>query len=101
MSLSHRPVDRIMRKAGAERVSEAAARELAHILEDKAIEISKVCYSIHKAGEKNRTFFKNFVNNLNATVSDIIPLKIYLQQIYYFQKKEKIEVLIDLYRIIS
>lgn len=53
MALSHRPVDRIMRKAGAERVSEAAARELARILEDKAIEISKLAikYAQH-AGRK-------------------------------------------------
>ncbi|MGD2248770.1 MAG: NFYB/HAP3 family transcription factor subunit [Candidatus Methanofastidiosia archaeon] len=53
MALSHRPVDRIMRKAGAERVSEAAARELVRILEVKAIEISKLAvkYAQH-AGRK-------------------------------------------------
>ncbi|MBU7018135.1 MAG: histone family protein [Theionarchaea archaeon] len=53
MTLSHRPVDRIMRKAGAERVSEAAARELAAILEEEAIEIAKLAveYAQH-AGRK-------------------------------------------------
>jgi histone H3/H4 len=53
MTLSHRPVDRIMRKAGAERVSEAAARALAAILEEEAIEISKMAveYAQH-AGRK-------------------------------------------------
>ncbi len=53
MTLSHRPIDRIMRKAGAERVSEAAARELAAILEEEAIEISKLAveYAQH-AGRK-------------------------------------------------
>ena len=53
MTLSHRPVDRIMRKAGAERVSEAAARELAGILEEEAIEIAKLAveYAQH-AGRK-------------------------------------------------
>ncbi|KYK37965.1 MAG: histone family protein [Theionarchaea archaeon] len=53
MTLSHRPVDRIMRKAGAERVSEAAARELAAILEEEAIEISKLAVEYaHHAGRK-------------------------------------------------
>lgn len=53
MTLSHRPVDRIMRKAGAERVSEAAARELAAILEEEAIAIAKMAveYAQH-AGRK-------------------------------------------------
>ncbi len=53
MTLSHRPVDRIMRKAGAERVSEAAARELAAMLEEEAIEISKMAVEYaHHAGRK-------------------------------------------------
>lgn len=53
MALSHRPVDRIMRKAGAERVSEAAARALAAILEEEAIEISKLAVEYaHHAGRK-------------------------------------------------
>ncbi|KYK28015.1 MAG: NFYB/HAP3 family transcription factor subunit [Theionarchaea archaeon] len=53
MTLSHRPIDRIMRKAGAERVSEAAAKALAAILEEEAIEISKMAveYAQH-AGRK-------------------------------------------------
>lgn len=33
-------VDRIIRKAGAERVSESAARELAEVLEDRGMEIA-------------------------------------------------------------
>lgn len=41
MALSHRPADRILRKAGAERISEAAARKLASVMEAKATEISK------------------------------------------------------------
>ncbi len=53
MTLSHRPVDRIMRKAGAERVSEAAARELAALLEEEAIEIAKLAVEYaHHAGRK-------------------------------------------------
>lgn len=33
-------VDRIIRKAGARRVSESAARELAEVLEEQALEIA-------------------------------------------------------------
>lgn len=33
-------VDRIIRKAGARRVSESAARELAEVLEQRAVEIA-------------------------------------------------------------
>lgn len=53
MPLSSRPIDRIMRKAGAERVSEAAARAIAAVLEEKAIDISRptVEYAKH-AGRK-------------------------------------------------
>jgi len=35
------PIDRLIRKAGAERVSEEAAKALRDILEEKAIEIAK------------------------------------------------------------
>lgn len=34
-------VDRIIRKAGAERVSESAARELSEVLEDYALEMAR------------------------------------------------------------
>ena len=67
----------------------------------KAISISKVCYSIHKAGDKNRHFITKYINNLNSTVSNIIQLKINIPQIYHFHEKNKLLVDIDLYRIIK
>ncbi len=46
-------VDRIIRKAGAERVSESAARELAEVLEDYALEIASEANDLSKhAGRK-------------------------------------------------
>lgn len=39
--LSSPPVERLIRRGGAERVSKAAARELAKFLEDYAVDISK------------------------------------------------------------
>lgn len=46
-------VDRIIRRAGAERVSESAARELADILEERGIEISNFAIELARhAGQK-------------------------------------------------
>lgn len=41
MSLPTASVDRLIRKAGAHRVSEGAAKELAHHLEKAAIEVAR------------------------------------------------------------
>ncbi|MCD6558379.1 histone [Thermococci archaeon] len=41
MELPIAPIDRLIRKAGAERVSEDAAKVLAEYLEDYAIELAK------------------------------------------------------------
>ncbi|MHA1232246.1 MAG: METTL5 family protein [Candidatus Helarchaeota archaeon] len=67
----------------------------------KAISLSKVCYSIHKSGEKNREFLSKYINNLNAIISNIIPLKIIIPRMYKFHQKNKKEVDVDLYRIIK
>ncbi len=45
-------VDRIIRKAGAQRVSESAAEELAEILEEKGLEIGSEAAEL--AGHANR-----------------------------------------------
>ncbi|ASI99083.1 archaeal histone HpkB [Thermococcus celer] len=47
------PVDRLIRKAGAARVSEEAAKLLAEHLEEKGIEIAKKAVDLaHHAGRK-------------------------------------------------
>lgn len=52
MVLSSPPVERLIRRGGAERVSKAAAKELANLLEDYAVEISKK--ALEYAYEDNR-----------------------------------------------
>ncbi|MHA1832231.1 MAG: METTL5 family protein, partial [Candidatus Helarchaeota archaeon] len=63
----------------------------------RAISLGKICYSIHKKGEKNRMFLTKYINNLNATISNIIPLKIKVPKLYNFHVKEKVEIDVDLY----
>jgi len=49
LEISVAPMHRLCKKAGADRVSEAAAEELARVLEDIGIKIAKEAldYSIH------------------------------------------------------
>lgn len=53
LELSVAPMHRICRKAGADRVSESAAKELAKVLEDIGIKIAKesIDYAVY-AGRK-------------------------------------------------
>lgn len=48
MALPLAPVERLIRQAGAERVSEDAARALANILEDAALDIAKRAVQLSK-----------------------------------------------------
>lgn len=52
MALSGPPLERLIRKGGAERVSKAAARELATLMEEYAVEIAKK--ALEYAYEDNR-----------------------------------------------
>jgi histone H3/H4 len=50
--LANPPIERLIRRGGAERVSKSAARELAKLLEEYAIEIAKK--ALEYAYEENR-----------------------------------------------
>jgi len=58
MGLTLAPVKRLLKKHGAKRVSDSAAKELAKILEDKAVSI---CVEAKKLAEHSgrRTVMKN------------------------------------------
>lgn len=60
-------VDRLIRKAGAERVSEEAAEELSKILGDVAIDISKQAIELSKHA-KRKTITKNDIQLATKTM---------------------------------
>ncbi len=67
----------------------------------KAISIADVTYSIHLAGEKNRTFLTKEIERLNATVTQIETFQFPIKKLFDYHKKEIHMVNVDLYRISS
>ena len=67
----------------------------------QAIKHASTIYSIHKSGEKVRTYLRKFIQNQNATVDAIIPIEISLPHLYKFHRKKRYPIKIDLYRIVS
>ncbi len=76
-------------------------RGLDRVFLKQAIQNATIVYSIHKSGEKNQRFLRNFIQNLNAVVDAIIPIQISIPHLFEFHRKEQYLVEIDLYRIIS
>jgi len=67
----------------------------------KALEIAKIIYSLHKSGQKNQSYIKNFIQKQNVFLDAIIPIQINLPHLYTFHRKKNYAVQIDLYRIIT
>ena len=67
----------------------------------KAISIADVTYSIHLAGEKNRTFLKKEIEKLNARVTQIETFQFPIKKLFDYHKKEIHMINVDLYRISS
>lgn len=66
-----------------------------------AISIADVTYSIHLAGEKNRTFLKKEIQKLGARVTQIETFQFPIKKLYNHHRKEIHLVDVDLYRISS
>jgi predicted RNA methylase len=64
-----------------------------------ALSISRVTYSIHLAGEKNRTFLERLINGLGGNVTQIETFEFPIPKIYEFHRKFKHLTRVDLYRI--
>lgn len=66
-----------------------------------AISIADVTYSIHLAGDKNRTFLEKEVENLGARVTQIETFQFPIGKLFDYHRKRVHMVDVDLYRICS
>lgn len=67
----------------------------------KALEVSNIVYSLHKAGESNRRFLIKKIASLGGKVDSIRELKIVIPHTFDFHRKERYIVNVDLYRTIT
>lgn len=65
----------------------------------KALQISKVIYSLHKRSEKSRKYLRKKIATLGGKIEKIFELEIILPHTYTFHRKRKYHVKTDLYRI--
>ncbi len=63
-----------------------------------AISIAKVVYSLHR-GPEARRFLKKYIQDLGAKVLEIHPFKFTIPYSFWFHRKPKVEVEVDLYII--
>ncbi|MBD3405543.1 MAG: methyltransferase [Candidatus Lokiarchaeota archaeon] len=68
---------------------------------ETALSIARVIYSIHLAGEKNRIFLKNAIEEMGGTVTQIETFQFPIPKLYSFHKKARHLTRVDLYRIKS
>lgn len=66
-----------------------------------AMKSAQKIYSLHKAGESNRTFLKKFIEKHEGKVTSIFQMKLNIPRLFKFHTKRKHEVRVDLYRIES
>ena len=67
----------------------------------KAVEISKIVYSLHKRSESNRRFLVKKVTLFGGKVDSIHELEMILPHIFDFHREKKYIVNVDLYRILT
>ncbi|MFW9811282.1 MAG: METTL5 family protein [Candidatus Thorarchaeota archaeon] len=65
----------------------------------KAISIADVIYSMHLAGDKNRTFLKNEIEKLGGRIAQLEKFQFPIGRLFEYHKKPKHMVDVDLYRI--
>lgn len=68
----------------------------------KALSIADTVYSIHKSGERNRSFIKStVVNKLNGNITNIMETDLVISHVFNFHRKPKYRVKVDIYRIVK
>ena len=66
---------------------------------EKAIELAKVTYSLHKRSSESREFLLRTISNMGARVDAIFELTISIPKTYKFHRQKGYQVAVDLYRI--
>ncbi len=68
----------------------------------KALSLSKVVYTIHKGGWKNRRFIEGIVvKDIGGRVTNIFEAELSIPYTFNFHKKPKYRVKVDIYRIVK
>jgi len=65
----------------------------------KALEIGKVTYSLHKASEGGRKFITRFVSDLGGRISFVQEMSMTLPATMHFHEKKRHTIQVDFYRI--
>jgi putative methylase len=65
----------------------------------KAMELAPRVYSLHKAGEANRSFIKRFIEANGGKVTSIFQMRFNIPRMFKFHTERRHEVDVDLYRI--
>jgi putative methylase len=65
----------------------------------KATSLAPRVYSLHKAGESNRTFIKRFIEASGGKVTGIVQMKLNIPRMFKFHTQRQHEVDVDLYRV--
>jgi putative methylase len=66
---------------------------------EKALELGRIVYSLHKSGSSNREFIKRFIDKHGGRVAGIFPMEMEIPRLFGFHTKRKYGVKVDLYRI--
>jgi putative methylase len=66
----------------------------------KAIEISKVVYSLHKRNEKSREHISKKANEFGAKIDKVYELEMIIPWMFNFHRKKKYSIKVDLYRVL-
>jgi putative methylase len=66
---------------------------------EKALELGRTIYSLHKSGSSNREFIKRFIDKHGGRVVGMFPMKMEIPRLFGFHTKRKHSVKVDLYRI--
>jgi putative methylase len=67
----------------------------------KALEVGKVVYSLHKSGVDSREFINRFVRKCEGNVKGIFQMTLRIPLTFKFHSKRTYPVKVDLYRIVK